>query len=60
MEKSLDPKPVTGSLVLPWLSGAAVAKNYGLATGHYPVLDGEATVEPFENGRGFSLLVLRR
>ena len=25
----------------------------------YPVLEVEATVEPFENGRGFSLRVLR-
>ena len=34
-------------------------KNYGLATVRYPVLEVTATVEPFENGRGFSLRVLR-
>jgi len=34
-------------------------KNYGLATVRYPVLEVTATVEPFENGRGFTLRVLR-
>jgi DNA-directed DNA polymerase III PolC len=34
-------------------------RNYGLATVRYPVLEITATVEPFENGRGFSLRVLR-
>jgi DNA polymerase III alpha subunit len=34
-------------------------KNYGLATVRYPVLEVTATVEPFDNGRGFSLRVLR-
>ena len=34
-------------------------RNYGLATVRYPVLEVTATVEPFENGRGFSLRVLR-
>jgi len=34
-------------------------KSYGLATVCYPVLEVAATVEPFENGRGFSLRVLR-
>ena len=34
-------------------------KNYGLATVRYPVLEIEARVEPYENGRGFSLRVLR-
>ncbi len=34
-------------------------KSYGLATVRYPVLEIEARVEPFENGRGFSLRVLR-
>ena len=34
-------------------------KSYGLATVRYPVLEVTATVEPFENGRGFSLRVLR-
>ena len=34
-------------------------RNYGLATIRYPVLEVTATVEPFENGRGFSLRVLR-
>jgi len=38
---------------------AQTYKNYGLATVRYPVLEVEATVEPFENGRGFSLRVLR-
>jgi DNA-directed DNA polymerase III PolC len=38
---------------------AATYRNYGLATVRYPVLEVEATVEPFENGRGFSLRVLR-
>jgi len=33
--------------------------SYGLATVRYPVLEVTATVEPFENGRGFSLRVLR-
>ena len=34
-------------------------KIYGLATVRYPVLEVMATVEPFENGRGFSLRVIR-
>jgi DNA polymerase III alpha subunit len=34
-------------------------KNYGLATVRYPVLEVTAIVEPFDNGRGFSLRVLR-
>jgi len=34
-------------------------KNYALATIRYPVLEVEAKVEPFENGKGFSLRVLR-
>ena len=38
---------------------AKTYKNYGLATVRYPVLEVEATVEPFENGRGFTLRVLR-
>ena len=38
---------------------AKTYKNYGLATVRYPVLEVEATVDPFENGRGFSLCVLR-
>ena len=37
----------------------ATYKSYGLATVRYPVLEVTATVEPFENGRGFSLRVLR-
>lgn len=36
---------------------AQTYKNYGLATVRYPVLEVTATVEPFENGRGFSLRV---
>jgi DNA-directed DNA polymerase III PolC len=38
---------------------AATYRSYGLATVRYPVLEVEATVEPFENHRGFSLRVLR-
>jgi len=38
---------------------AATYKNYALATIRYPVLEVEARVEPFENGKGFSLRVLR-
>ena len=36
---------------------AATYKSYGLATVRYPVLEITATVEPFENSRGFSLRV---
>jgi DNA polymerase III alpha subunit len=38
---------------------AQTYKSYGLATVRYPVLEVEAKAEPFENGRGFSLRVLR-
>jgi DNA polymerase III alpha subunit len=38
---------------------ARTYKSYGLATVRYPVLEVEARVEPFENGHGFSLRVLR-
>jgi DNA polymerase III alpha subunit len=38
---------------------AQTYKSYGLATVRYPVLEVEARVEPFDNGRGFSLRVLR-
>jgi len=38
---------------------AQTYRSYGLATVRYPVLEVEATVEPYENGRGFSLRVLR-
>ena len=38
---------------------AQTYKSYGLATVRYPVLEVTATVEPFENQRGFSLRVLR-
>jgi hypothetical protein len=34
-------------------------RSYGLATVRYPVLEITAKVEPFENGRGFSLRALR-
>lgn len=34
-------------------------RSYGLATVRYPVLKIEARVEPYENGRGFSLRILR-
>jgi hypothetical protein len=37
---------------------ARTYKTYGLATVRYPVLEVEARVEPFENGRGFSLRAL--
>ena len=38
---------------------AKTYKSYGLATVRYPVLEVQARVEPFENGRGFSLRALR-
>jgi DNA-directed DNA polymerase III PolC len=38
---------------------ALTYRSYGLAVVRYPVLEVSATVEPFENGRGFSLRVLR-
>jgi DNA polymerase III alpha subunit len=38
---------------------AQIYKNYALATVRYSVLEVSATVEPFENGRGFSLRVWR-
>ncbi len=38
---------------------AQTYKSYGLATIRYPVLEVEARVEPYENGKGFSLRVLR-
>ena len=38
---------------------AQTYKSYGLATVRYPVLEIEARVEPFDNGRGFSLRVYR-
>ncbi len=38
---------------------AATYRSYGLATVRYPVLEIEGRVEPFENGRGYSLRVLR-
>lgn len=34
-------------------------RSYGLATVRYPVLEVTARVEPFENGNGYSLRVLR-
>jgi hypothetical protein len=37
---------------------AKTYKNDGLATVRYPVLEIEARVEPFENGRGFTLRAL--
>jgi DNA-directed DNA polymerase III PolC len=37
---------------------AKTYKSYGLATVRYPVLEIEARVEPFENGRGFALRAL--
>jgi len=38
---------------------AQTYKSYGLTTIRYPVLEIRARVEPFENGHGFSLRVLR-
>ena len=38
---------------------AQTYKNYGLATVRYPVPEVTATVDLLENGRGFSLRVLR-
>jgi hypothetical protein len=38
---------------------AQTYRSYGLVTVRYPVLEITATVEPFENGRGFSLQVMR-
>lgn len=38
---------------------AATYRRYGLATVRYPVLEVEARVEPFENGCGHTLRVLR-
>jgi len=38
---------------------APAYRSYGLATVRYPVLEVTATVEPFENGNGFSLRVHR-
>jgi DNA polymerase-3 subunit alpha len=38
---------------------ARTYKTYGLATVRYPVLEVEARVEPFDNGRGYSLRALR-
>jgi len=37
---------------------AQAYKTYGLATVRHPVLEVEARIEPFENGRGFSLRAL--
>jgi DNA-directed DNA polymerase III PolC len=37
---------------------AQTYRTYGLATVRYPVLEIEASIEPFENGRGFSLRAL--
>ncbi|HNC99159.1 MAG TPA: fused DNA polymerase IV/DNA polymerase III subunit alpha, partial [Myxococcota bacterium] len=38
---------------------AATYRSYGLATVRYPVLEITARVEPFENGRGHTLRVMR-
>jgi DNA polymerase III alpha subunit len=38
---------------------AQTYKSYGLATVRYPVLEITATVEPFDNGNGYTLRVLR-
>jgi DNA polymerase III alpha subunit len=37
---------------------ARTYRTYGLATVRYPVLEIQARLEPFENGRGFSLRAL--
>lgn len=38
---------------------AATYRSYGIVTVRYPVLEVEATVEPYDNGRGFNLRVHR-
>jgi DNA polymerase III alpha subunit len=38
---------------------ASTYRRYGLATVRYPVIELTATVEPFENGKGFTLRVHR-
>ena len=38
---------------------ASTYRSYGATTVRYPVLEVEASVEPYENGRGFSLRVHR-
>ena len=38
---------------------ASTYRSYALATVRYPVLEVEGRVEPFENGNGFSLRVMR-
>ena len=38
---------------------AATYRAYGLATVRYPVLEVTGCVEGYENGKGFSLRVLR-
>ena len=38
---------------------ACTSRSYGLATVRYLVLEVTATVELFDNGRGFNLRVLR-
>ena len=38
---------------------AQTYKSDGLATVRYPVLEISATIEPFDNGRGFTLRALR-
>jgi len=38
---------------------AQTYKSYGLATVRYLALEVTATVEPFDNGRGYPLRVLR-
>ena len=38
---------------------ASTYRSYGTATIRYPVLEVDASVEPFDNGRGFSLRVHR-
>jgi error-prone DNA polymerase len=38
---------------------APTYRSYGLATVRYPVLEVTATVEPYENGHGYSLRIMR-
>ncbi len=38
---------------------ASTYRSYGLATVRYPVLEVEANVQPFDNGKGFTLRVHR-
>lgn len=38
---------------------ADIYRSYGAVSVRYPILEVDGTVEPYENGRGFSLRVWR-